>query len=186
MKFGIKDFQLVKKNTEKNYFIKRNKYYETIEEAEKDAHKIYLRMKNYVEKNDKYKGIFVFIGASQIKGKTAQKIKIKTKGRPRYEVLGKKCKPHIHIAVYGKYAPLFTKKIVEKINHNIYKTQEDFLNRGYNSKRLFEYEKLEGVDNGLSYIPYMFKQSEKVFTIGKENLEYEKIKDGWFYLEENF
>lgn len=183
MKFTYNDLRKVSVKVTKNYYLKRHSYYTSIEEAIKDMRKIYARIKYNIETHEEFKNISFIIGASETDGKTAIKIKQKTKGRPKYIVKGKKVKPHIHIAFYDKMAPTFANYITSKLNKNIYKNFESYNNRDYKHKKLYTIEKLHGYGNGLEYIHYIWNQSEKVMTYG--NLDFEKLKiDSLFLIVE--
>ena len=158
----------------KNYAICRQDFYNNIEECIKDAKRIYSRMKRLAMKNSKYKDISFVVGASQTKGDTAQKVKVNTKGRPKYIVRGKKIKPHLHIACYSFFAPSFSSEIMKRLNKNVYKTKEDYINRGYKHRLLYTLKKLNQDTNDLYYIPYIWKQSEKFFSHG--NLNFKELK----------
>lgn len=155
-----------------NYRIERKLYYNTLEEALKDEIRIYNDMTNLLKKNkkskDKYKDIVFIIGVSKTDGKTAIKVKEKAKGRPRYTIYGKVKKPHIHIAVFRYKASSFCNQILKILNnHNNKELFKDLRQRFNNSNSnlfLFEKEKLEGSNNGIDYIPYIYNQSEKILT----------------------
>lgn len=183
MRFTYNDLRKVSVKNTKNYFLKRHCYYTSIEEAIKDMKKIYARIKYNIEQHEKFKDISFIIGASETNGKTALKIKVKTKGRPKYMVKGIKVRPHIHIAFYGKLAPTFARFMATKLNKNIYKDYNSYKKRKYKSKRLYTINKLKGYGNGLEYIHYIWNQSEKVLTYG--NLDFENLKmDSLFLIEE--
>lgn len=185
MKFGINDLRRVKKIGYKNYYIKRHAYYECFEEAENDLKRIYELMKYTTssKKNlNKYKDVSFILVLSTTEGKSAIRIKIPTKGRPRYKVIGKKVKPHIHIACFGEKAPSFAEEIVTKLNKNQYKNLEDYYKRPYKSKRLYTIDKLEYGDKGAQYIPYLYNQADKILTYG--DMEFEKMYDDFFIVED--
>lgn len=177
MKNGIKAVRISCPRTS-NYGIFRQKYYKNIEECIKDAKNIYSKMVRLSMKNDKYKDIFFVVGASQTKGDTAQKIKINTKGRPKYVVHGKKVKPHLHIACYSFWAPSFSSEIMKKLNKNIYKSPNDYINRGYKHRFLYTIQKLNNDINDLYFIPYVWRQSEVFLSHG--NNIFKKLKDADF------
>lgn len=177
MKNGIKTVKIRCPKT-KNYAIYRQDYYKNLKECILDAKNIYSKMIRLSMKNDKYKDIFFVVGASQTKGDTAQKVKVNTKGRPKYVVRGEKVRPHLHIACYGSGAPSFSSKIMEKLNKNIYKSKNDYINRGYKHRFLYTIDKLNNNTNDLYFIPYIWKQSEVFLSHGNSN--FKKLKDADF------
>ena len=172
------NFKSIYMDSDKNYYIKRHKYYNSIDEALKDGHRIYKRLKYTAEANEMYKDVSSMICIRQTKGKTAIKTKQKTKGRPKYLISGEKVKPHIHIAIYGTNAPKFTREITDKLNKNLYKNYEEYKNRGFKSNRLFTFDKFKDNYHGAYYIPYMFRQAENCYSFG--NMEFNKMKDDFF------
>ncbi len=174
MKFNIKNLTLINTHYSEteNYRIDRKLYYNTLEEALKDAIRIYNDMINLLKKNkkskDKYQDIVFIIGISKTDGKTAIKVKEKTKGRPKYTVYGTEKRPHIHIAVFGYKASSFCNEILKILNkHNnkeLFKELRKRYNNSNNNLFLFEKEKLKGQDNGIDYIPYIYNQSQKILT----------------------
>lgn len=169
MKHGVNSVTFTGPRTQ-NYAICRQAYYKDMEECIKDVKRIYRRMKRLVNKNEKYKNISFVIGASQTKGDTACKVKVKTKGRPKYVIYGEKVKPHLHIACYGFFAPSLSLEIIKELNKNIYKTKEDYINRGYKHRMLYTHQKLNQEVNDLYYIPYIWKQSEEFLSHGNLNI----------------
>lgn len=160
-----------------NYAICRQTYYKDMQECIKDTKRIYSMMTRLIKKNNKYEYISFVVGASQTRGDTARKVKEKTKGRPKYVVYGENVKPHLHIAVYGLFAPSFCSEIRKELNKNIYKTKKDYINRGYKHKMLYTLKKLNQDTNGLYYIPYIWQQSEAFLSHGKLNFEELKKAD---------
>ena len=120
-----------------NYTIERNLYFKTIEEAELIAKQLYDRifyMLNKSKKKNKYEQVSCFIGVSNMDGKTANKIKERTKGRPKHIIIGNEKKPHIHIVVLGQNASKFCEDIIKKLNnHNDSQIFAEL-------KKLFKYE----------------------------------------------
>lgn len=177
MKNGIKTIRISCPGTS-NYGILRQKYYKNMDECILDAKKIYSKMVRLSMKNNKYKDVFFVIGASQTKGDTAQKVKVNTKGRPKYVVRGKIVRPHLHIACYGFLAPSFSSEIMKKLNKNIYKSKNDYINRGYKHRFLYTIDKLNNDTNDLYFIPYIWRQSEVFLSHGNSN--FKKLKDADF------
>lgn len=169
MKDGVNSVTFTGPRTQ-NYAICRQAYYKDMEECIKDVKRIYRRMKRLVNKKEKYKDISFVIGASQTKGDTAQKVKVNTNGRPKYIVRGERVKPHIHIACYGFFTPSFCVEVTKELNKKLYKTKEDYINRGYKHNLLYTQQKLSQDVNDLYYIPYVWKQSEKFLSHGNLNI----------------
>ena len=172
MRFGIDDFKIVKISSDSNYMINRQKQYESYEEAKRDMNRIYAIFKRHKKSNAKYKNVEFIIGLSETKtlncleGKRTDKkpkvdavrVKIKTKGRPKYVIEGEKTKAHLHIAVYGmgeekvkgkgkasfNYVASFVNEVTAKLNKNTYKDIQEYNNRGFESNRLFKSFKLKG------------------------------------------
>ena len=191
MRFSYKIIKTKYMNT-KNYRIDRMLYFNTLEEAEKEAIRIYRNMYNKIFKNKKTKGkynsIIFIIGVSQTDGQTAVKTKEKTKGRPKYKIKGKRKKPHLHIAVFGENVSVFCNEIIEFLNKNndkeiFTKLRKRFKNRG--KLFLYEKEKLKGENNGFDYIPYIFNQSDKILSnTDNGDVEFKAMYDKMFLIQE--
>lgn len=166
-----------------NYEIERNLYFKTIEEAKAVAKELYDKifyMLNKGKDKYKYKNVSCFIGVSNMDGKTAIKIKEKTKGRPKHIIVGNNKKPHIHIIVLGENASKFCSDIIKKLNnHNNTEIFIELKKRfkyeeGTKNKHLLLYKKCplkKENNNGIYYLPYIYGQSIKSYSIGyfKEN-----------------
>ena len=98
MHYNYNDLKKISINSDKNYYIKRHAYYNSLKDALIDGQKIYQRMRYLVQTHEEYIDISFIVAISQTNGKTAIKTKEKTKGRPKYKIIGKRVKPHIHIA----------------------------------------------------------------------------------------
>lgn len=183
-------FDYIKYNS--NYEIDRQLFYDSIEEAKKDANRIYnllvYKIKNGNKKDrEKYKDITVVVGVSQTKGTGAQKLKQTTKGRPKHIINGEKRKPHLHILVYGTYASSFCNEILEKLNnHNDprifkelrkkfrYETDPQNKKLLLFKKELIKPDKQNEKDVGLYKIPYVWNQSEEFYMYGNFKSEFQK------------
>ena len=160
MIYDFNSINKVSRNYDKNYLIKRWEYYSCEEEGYKDMQRIYELMKYTIKRNDIFKNIS-FILAISTTGKSQysapNRNKISTKGRPKYCITGGKNKPpHIHIACFGPRCPTFVKLITNKLNKRAYKSLDEFYKRNTKSRRLYTYDKLNGENNGLDYIPYIY------------------------------
>lgn len=161
-----------------NYAIERNLYFKTMEEAELIAKKLYDRMfymLNKSKKKNRYEKVSCFIGISNMDGKTANKIKEKTKGRPKHVIIGNKKKPHIHIVALGKNSSKFCSDIVKKLNnHNDFQIFTELKKRFKYEKNtqnkhllLYKKESLNKKDNnGVYYLSYIYGQSIKSYSVG--------------------
>lgn len=178
MHYNYNDLKKISINSDKNYYIKRHAYYNSLKDALIDGQKIYQRMRYLVQTHEEYIDISFIVAISQTNGKTAIKTKEKTKGRPKYKIIGKRVKPHIHIACYGKNAPTFVKEITNRLNKNIYKSYKDYCKRDYKSNRLFSYDKFKDEYNGVYYVPYIFKQADRFYSYGK--IDFNNMKDDFF------
>lgn len=177
----------------KNYEIERNLYFDTLEDALETAKKLYDRinyMLNYSKKKDRYKNVSCFIGVSIKDGKTARKIKEKTKGRPKHNIIGIDKKPHLHILVLGNNASKFCSDIIKKLNYyNDRKILNELKNRfkykeNTEIKKLLLYKKKplkKENNNGVYYLSYIYRQSVKIYSTG-----YFKNNYGNFFISKNF
>ena len=187
MRFKIDDLIVVELNSDKNYLIKRWEYYDSFENALKDMYRIYGLMKYIKNKNDAYKDISFIIVLStsgKRKNKVPTRIKIHTKGRPQFKVMGGiKKSPHLHIACFGIKCPSYVEEVTRKLNKSAYKTQKDFYDRKTKSNRLFTYDKLKGENYGTDYITYIYNQADKILTYG--TLDFYKMTNAFFIAKYN-
>lgn len=177
----------------KNYEIERQLYFDTNEEALKEAKRLYDRiyyMLNNSKKKDRYEKVSCIIGVSNKSGKSANKIKEKTKGRPKHIIIGGNQKPHLHIVVLGDNSSKFCDDIIKKLNnHNNPKIFNELKKRfkyeeNTEKKKLLLYKKnklKKENNNGVYYLSYIYNQSIKTYSIG-----YIKSIDKGFFDSKNF
>lgn len=187
MKFKIEDLRVVELSNDKNYLIKRWEYYDNFELALKDMYRIYGLMKYVKNTNEDYKDIsFIIVLSTTGKGKhnCPTRIKVYTKGRPKFKVVGGiKKSPHLHIACFGIKCPSYVEEVTKKLNKTAYKTSVEFYNRKTKSKRLFTYDKLKGDNYGTDYIQYIYNQADKLLTYG--TLDFNKMTNDFFIAKYN-
>lgn len=173
MRFKINDLKIVELSSDKNYLIKRWEYYDNYEVALKDIYRIYGLMKYIKNSKDIYRDIsFILVLSTRgkYKNNVPSRIKISTKGRPKFKIVGGIEKnPHLHIACFGRRCPSYVEEVTRKLNKRAYKTSKDFYNRKTKSIRLFTYDKLKGDNYGADYIPYIYNQADKILTYGTLN-----------------
>ena len=140
--------------------------------------RLYEMMKYYAGRYD----VSFLVALSNIDGRGAYKKRIKRRGNPKIQVLGKKVPYHAHAVIVGKRAGEFTKEIVRRRN----KADGKKLTKRKRVKDLGRPSEVAIYDGkGMEIIDYICEQSIVKRSYPKDGFDFERFIGEFYRIEQD-